>query len=137
MAQKETPNRMAESGRVPSRDGLLVALAAAGALLATRAMVRARRAYDLRGKTVLITGGSRGLGLVLARELAREGARLAICARDAAELERARVDLAGRGAEVLTVPCDVTDRVQVENLVQAARERFGRIDVLINNAGII
>ena len=137
MARKETPNRMAEGGRVPSRDGLLVAVAAAGALLATRAAVRARRTYDLRGKTVLITGGSRGLGLVLGRELAREGARLVICARDAAELERARVDLADRGAEVLSVPCDVTDRAQVEELVRAAQERFGRIDVLINNAGII
>src|SRR5918912_3173723 len=100
------------------RDRLLLTAAAAGALFAARAMVRARRAYDVRGKTVLITGGSRGLGLVLARELAREGARIAICAREPEELERARADLVGRGAEVLAVPCDVTDRAQVAELAR-------------------
>jgi short-subunit dehydrogenase len=119
------------------RDRLLLATAATGALLAARAMVRARRAYDVYGKTVLITGGSRGLGLVLARQLAREGARLAICARDAAELERARADLSARGADVLAVPCDLTKRAQVEELVNDVRAHFGRIDVLINNAGVI
>src|SRR5919198_4138611 len=119
------------------RDRLLITTAAAGAMLAARAVVRARRAYDVRGKTVLITGGSRGLGLVLARELARQGARLAICARDAAELERARADLAARGADVIAVPCDLTKRAQVEELVNDARAHFGRIDVLINNAGVI
>jgi NAD(P)-dependent dehydrogenase (short-subunit alcohol dehydrogenase family) len=119
------------------RDRLLLTTAAAGALLAARAVVRARRAYDVRGETVLITGGSRGLGLVLARELARQGARLAICARDAAELERARADLAARGADVLAVPCDLTERAQVEELVHEVSAHFGRIDVLINNAGVI
>ena len=119
------------------RDRFLFASAVTGALLAARAVVRARRAYDVRGKTVLITGGSRGLGLVLARVLAREGARLAICARDAAELERARADLAARGADVLAVPCDLTKRAQVEELVNDVRAHFGRIDVLINNAGVI
>src|SRR5919199_1818935 len=119
------------------RDRLLLTTAAAGALLAARAVVRARRAYDVRGKTVLITGGSRGLGLLLARELARQGARLAICARDAAELEGARADLAARGADVLAVPCDMTERAQVEKLVNDVRAHFGRIDVLINNAGVI
>src|SRR5919201_401355 len=119
------------------RDRLLLATAAAGALFAARALVRAQRAYDVRGKTVLITGGSRGLGLVLARELAREGARIAICARDATELERAREDLAARGADVLAVPCDLTKRAQVEELVNDVRAHFGRIDVLINNAGVI
>ena len=120
-----------------ARNRLLLATAAAGALFATRAVVRARRAYDVRGKTVLITGGSRGLGLVLARELAREGARIAICARDATELERAREDLAARGADVLAVPCDLTKRAQVEELVNDVRTHFGRVDVLINNAGVI
>ncbi len=117
---------------------LLAAAAGIGGVLAARALMRQVRAYDFTGKTVLITGGSRGLGLLLARELAREGARLAICARDADELERARVDLVRRGVpEVLAVPCDVTDRAQVESMVEACRERFGGIDVLINNAGVI
>ena len=88
-------------------------------------------------KVVLITGGSRGLGLVLARELAGRGAKLAICARDGAELERARAELAGRGAEVLAVECDVSLPAQAQSLVDQTLHRFGRLDVLINNAGII
>jgi short-subunit dehydrogenase len=93
------------------------------------------RQYDLAGKTVLLTGGSRGLGLVMARQLVQQGARLAICARDRAELERARLELNQRGGEVLSVPCDVTDRSQVDQMVQQVRDRFGQIDILINNAG--
>jgi NAD(P)-dependent dehydrogenase (short-subunit alcohol dehydrogenase family) len=119
------------------REKLLWAAAGAGALLAARAVVRKVNDYDLRGKTVLITGGSRGLGLVMARELAREGAQIAICARDVEELERARMDLVRRGARVQAVSCDITDRAQVEEMVREVREHFGRIDVLVNNAGVI
>jgi NAD(P)-dependent dehydrogenase (short-subunit alcohol dehydrogenase family) len=86
---------------------------------------------------VLITGGSRGLGLELARTFAAEGCRLAICARDEQELRRARADLERRGAEVLTVPCDVADREQVERFLESAFARYGRVDILVNNAGII
>src|SRR6476661_171701 len=96
---------------------------------------RRERQYDLTGKTVLLTGGSRGLGLVVARQLVQQGVRLAICARDRAELERARVELEECGGEVLSVPCDVTDRSQVDRMVQQVRDRFGQIDILINNAG--
>src|SRR5262245_24047597 len=95
------------------------------------------RQEDIRGQVVLITGSSRGLGLALAREFAAAGCRLVLCARDADELERARRDLAQRGAEVLSVPCDVTDQEQVRRLVGQATERFGQIDILVNNAGII
>ncbi|HEY0406624.1 MAG TPA: SDR family NAD(P)-dependent oxidoreductase [Pyrinomonadaceae bacterium] len=111
--------------------------AGAGAFVAARAAMRKWSEYDLRGKSVLITGGSRGLGLVMAREFAREGARVAICARDVDELNRARVDLAERGAQVLAVPCDVTERAQVSELVNVVRDHFGQIDVLVNNAGVI
>jgi NAD(P)-dependent dehydrogenase (short-subunit alcohol dehydrogenase family) len=90
-----------------------------------------------RGGVALVTGGSRGLGLSLARELARHGFRLAICARDTAELADAESDLTERGAEVLTVPCDIAERDQAEHVVAATVDRFGRLDVLVNNAGII
>src|SRR5687767_9590846 len=90
-----------------------------GALLAARSLARKKTEYQMRGKTVLITGGSRGLGLVMARELAGEGAHIAICARDPEELDRARQDLLERGAQVFTVECDITDRHQVENMVQS------------------
>jgi NAD(P)-dependent dehydrogenase (short-subunit alcohol dehydrogenase family) len=110
--------------------------AGAGAWLAWRAY-RTYFGYDLHNKVVLITGGSRGLGLVLAREAARQGARVAICARDAEELARARADLRGRDAPMFAIPCDVTDRDQVEEMVRAVERHFGRIDVLINNAGVI
>ena len=79
----------------------------------------------------------RGLGLVLARLFAAEGARLALCARDEESLARARAELAERGVEVFTQACDVRDRAQVQALVDAVRERFGGVDVLVNNAGII
>lgn len=119
------------------RDGLLLAAASAGALVAARALVRKWREYDLRDKTVLITGGSRGLGLVMAREFAGEGAHVAICARDAEELSRAQADLVKRGASVFSLTCDITDREQVSRMVEAVTSHFGKIDVLVNNAGVI
>jgi NAD(P)-dependent dehydrogenase (short-subunit alcohol dehydrogenase family) len=116
---------------------LMLAAAGAGALAVARALYRRSKEYDLEGKCVLITGGSRGLGLVLARAFADEGARVAICARDNQELERARRDLSARGAQVFAFPCDVTDRAQVAELIEVVTRRFGRIDVLVNNAGVI
>jgi len=108
-----------------------------GAVALGRLIWRKMTEYDLRNKTVLVTGGSRGLGLVLAREFAREGAQVAICARDEEELEHARIDLANRGAEVMTVKCDVTNASEVESMINEVRGRFGKIDVLVNNAGTI
>jgi NAD(P)-dependent dehydrogenase (short-subunit alcohol dehydrogenase family) len=119
------------------KDVLKYAAAGAGALLAARAVYGRLSEYDFEGKTVLITGGSRGLGLVLARQFAAEGANVAVCARDPRELERARADLAARGARVLAFPCDVTDRAQVRELIEVVTQRFGGVDVLVNNAGVI
>jgi NAD(P)-dependent dehydrogenase (short-subunit alcohol dehydrogenase family) len=113
-----------------------LAVAGAGALAVGR-VLRARRRIDFGGKTVLITGASRGLGLVLARLWADEGARLAILARNADDLERARQELEGRGAQVLAIPCDVRDRAAVEAAVEQTVARFGGVDILVNNAGII
>jgi NAD(P)-dependent dehydrogenase (short-subunit alcohol dehydrogenase family) len=101
------------------------------------ARLRSGSAYHLRGKVVVITGGSRGLGLALAREMSREAARIAICGRDGESLERARASLARLGADVLAVPCDVTDQASVEQLIRTVEERMGPVDVLINNAGVI
>ncbi|MBF6591459.1 MAG: SDR family NAD(P)-dependent oxidoreductase [Ktedonobacterales bacterium] len=115
----------------------LGAVGAGAALAAGRRVWRQTRAMDLAGSVVLITGSSRGLGLALAREFARQGARLVICGRDEAALERARADLAGLGAEVLAVPCNITDRMQVQAMIEQAIAHFGRLDVLVNNAGII
>ena len=110
----------------------------AGAAFAARAAVAARRGkYEFEGRTVLVTGGSRGLGLVLAREFAKRGARVAICARNAAALERARLDLSRWAYDVLAVPCDVTSKIEVDDLIRTVRERLGPIDVLVNNAGVI
>ena len=102
-----------------------------------RDVARRRRTIDLEGQVVLITGSSRGLGLAMAEEFARQGAKLVLCARKAEELGWARETVARTGAEVLAVPCDVGDRGQVQSLVDRAIDRFGRIDILVNNAGII
>ena len=85
-----------------------------GGLVAAYVMTHRPRRYDFRDRTVLITGGSRGLGLILARQLGHAGARVAICGRDAPTLERARVDLQARGIRALAVPCDVTVREEVD-----------------------
>ena len=113
------------------------ALLAGGAFLAGREILRRVVPADLRGQTALVTGGSRGLGLLISRELLRAGCRVAICARDAPELERARHDLARSGGEVATFVCDVGDRQQVEHLIQQVTIQLGGIDVLVNNAGVI
>ena len=113
-----------------------IAAVAGGAVLLKSALSHFFE-YDLKGKTVLITGGSRGLGLVMAREFAREGARLALCARDDEELERARIDLEGFGVDVMTFRCDVRNRQEVADMVAAVSNRFSQIDVLVNNAGVI
>ncbi|HEY1187856.1 MAG TPA: SDR family oxidoreductase, partial [Gemmata sp.] len=114
--------------------GLLLTALGVGGYLTYRAL---KPRYDFRNRHVLITGGSRGLGLVLARQLAGSGARLSICSRDASELSRALGELEGAGARVAAIECDVTDRDRVRELVAVARQRNGPIDVLINNAGVI
>lgn len=113
-------------------------LAAGGAGLAiATALLARRRRPDLRGQVVLITGGSRGLGLAMAREFAHQGCKVAICARNRDELEEARSLLREEGAEVLPVRCDVSDRHQVNEMVHQVRAYYRQIDILVNNAGEI
>jgi NAD(P)-dependent dehydrogenase (short-subunit alcohol dehydrogenase family) len=115
---------------------LAFALAGATAVVARAALRRSRR-FDFAGAVALVTGGSRGLGLLLARELGTLGARVVICARDRAALERAAHDLERSGIDVLAIPCDVTRSDEVSALVSRVVNDRGRIDVLVNNAGII
>ncbi|HEV8577713.1 MAG TPA: SDR family oxidoreductase [Thermoanaerobaculia bacterium] len=114
-----------------------ILLAGAGMAAAARAL-RRRPPIQFRDRVAVVTGGSRGLGLLMARELAAEGARLAILARDPAELDLARRELAAiSGYRVLAVPCDVGDREEVRWAIDTVAGRFGRLDILINNAGTI
>ena len=101
-------------------------------------MARAtRERFSFAGKSIVITGGSRGLGLVMARRICAEGGRVALLARDADELARARDELSQVGGEVVIIVCDLLDRTQTEAAVEKVISRFGGIDVLINNAGTI
>lgn len=107
-----------------------------GAALIARGL-RAARAIDFRGKSVLIVGGSRGLGLLVARQLAAECARLTLAARDADELERARTELVSKGADVRVIACDIANRTDAEQLVDHVVRQSGALDVLMNIAGVI
>src|SRR5438309_3876137 len=93
--------------------------------------------YPLYDKVVLVTGGSRGLGLVLARHICARGGNVAIIDSDPDELVRAKADLVPRGGKVLTIECDLLDAGQIQSAVRQIIDRFGKIDILINNAGII
>jgi NAD(P)-dependent dehydrogenase (short-subunit alcohol dehydrogenase family) len=123
---------------IQQKRAVAIGAAAFGALLAARTWQR-RGAYEFNGKSVLITGGSRGLGLVMARELAHEGARLMLIARDQEELDRAVQDIRARhpGAQVAAVTADVRRRYDAERAIAQTVDQYGGIDVLINNAGII
>jgi NAD(P)-dependent dehydrogenase (short-subunit alcohol dehydrogenase family) len=109
---------------------------ALGTLVAAKA-VRSRRAVDFAGTTVVIFGGSRGLGLAMAREFSAAGAHVVLAARDERELERAAADIEGQGGEVTTIACDITDRGQIERTVSRIAHDRGSIDVLVNCAGVI
>ena len=93
-------------------------------------------AKPLAGKVALVTGGTRGIGLAVARSLADDGASVVVSGRDPARLESAAKELEGLGASALAVAADAAKREDADRLVEAAKERFGRIDVLVNNAGI-
>jgi NAD(P)-dependent dehydrogenase (short-subunit alcohol dehydrogenase family) len=106
-----------------------------GALLAKG--IRQARAIDVDGRVALITGGSRGLGLLIARELGRLGARVVIASRDQAELERARVDLESLGVETEVLVADVANENAARRLVEQTIQQCGQLDILVNNAGVM
>jgi 3-oxoacyl-[acyl-carrier protein] reductase len=90
----------------------------------------------LKGKVALVTGGSKGIGKAVARGLAQEGARVAICARGKSDLESTVAELTkATGAEMFAVAGDLTQDADVRRIVDATAAHFGRIDILVNNAG--
>jgi NAD(P)-dependent dehydrogenase (short-subunit alcohol dehydrogenase family) len=92
--------------------------------------------FDLSGKTAIVTGGSRGLGLEIATGLGEAGARVVITARREQWLLPAQESLQSQGIDCLAQICDIGDPVQVERLADTALQNFGRVDILVNNAGV-
>ena len=93
-------------------------------------------ARPLAGHSAVITGGGRGIGAAIARRLAREGAAIAVSARSVEQIEAVAEELRRAGHRAVAIACDVTDPAQVQQLATRATEELGRIDVLINNAGV-
>lgn len=91
---------------------------------------------ELRGTNAILTGASRGIGVHVARALAREGVNLALAARSAEGLDRVRTEVTGMGVKAVSIPTDVSDRGQLEGLVDQAEAELGPPDILVNNAGI-
>ncbi|WP_166637862.1 SDR family NAD(P)-dependent oxidoreductase [Sphingobacterium paludis] len=114
---------------------LKIALLAIATRVVMDKVSRSGRKQNLDGNVVLITGGSRGLGFALAQELVKKGAMLALCARDAENLAQAEAVLQAAGGTVFTVTADVSQAAEVEDMVAAVIAHYGRVDVLINNAG--
>src|ERR1700738_4055090 len=91
--------------------------------------------FDLSGRVAIITGGSVGLGRQMAEGLAEMGANLVLCARKKERCQQAGAELQKIGVQVLALGCDVKDPASVRQVADAALKQFGRIDILINNAG--
>jgi NAD(P)-dependent dehydrogenase (short-subunit alcohol dehydrogenase family) len=97
--------------------------------------VNVKTLFDLSGRVAIVSGGSTGLGLQMATGLAEMGANLVLCARKEERCQQAAATLCGYGVQTMALGCDVKDKAAVDRVVAAALDRFGRIDILINNAG--
>ncbi len=120
--------------------GTKITLAVIGSAACAVAALLARQKYSrfrLDGKVVFVTGGSRGLGILLAREFIERGATVAVCARDEQELTRAREEFAPVGDRFFAIQCDLSNNEQVIFTLETIENAFGPIDVLVNNAGTI
>lgn len=124
-----------ESWKEPKNWALGAALT--GGVWLLRTLVTMKPKADLTDHVALIAGGSRGLGLLLAKEFARQGCRLAICARDEEEMKRAEAEIATAGGIAYSVPCDLTHREEAERMVQEVIGHYGGVDILVNCAGTI
>jgi NAD(P)-dependent dehydrogenase (short-subunit alcohol dehydrogenase family) len=118
------------------RLALAIATGVGAALIGVR-LARTRLAISFEDRVVLITGGSRGLGLVMARIFAAEGAKVVLLARHMAELERAREELESHGGRVMAIRCDVRRRADVRAAIDSVVDHWNAIDVLVNNAGVV
>ena len=104
-------------------------------MLCVGAQMEARQLFDLSGRVAIVTGGSVGLGRQMAEGLAEMGAHLVLCARKKDRCVEAREELLRHGGQVLALGCDVKEPSSIHEVVAAAAKHFGRIDILINNAG--
>jgi NAD(P)-dependent dehydrogenase (short-subunit alcohol dehydrogenase family) len=104
-------------------------------LESTRSTMNVRQLFDLTGRTAIITGGSIGLGRQMAEGLAEMGANLVLCARKKERCEQAAAELQNLGVKTLALACDVKNPAEIQSVIEAAMSQFGRIDILINNAG--
>src|SRR5437762_4629915 len=102
---------------------------------AGRITMSVKQLFDLAGRTALVTGGSRGLGLQMAEALGEMGARVALTARKRDELDEAVAHLASQGIEAIAIPCDSADFAAIPPMVEAAISALGPLDILVNNAG--
>jgi len=95
-----------------------------------------RFTFDLSGKVAIVTGGTKGLGYAMVQTLSEHGADVVITARTVRDCQKVAGEIEDKGRKALACPADVTSKDQVENLVKAAVEKFGRIDILVNNTGV-
>jgi NAD(P)-dependent dehydrogenase (short-subunit alcohol dehydrogenase family) len=98
--------------------------------------VNVKKLFDLTGRVAIISGGSMGLGLQMAEGLAEMGTNLVLCARKKERCEEAAEKLRGHGVQTLALACDVKDKAAIQQVVEETLAKFGRIDILINNAGV-
>ncbi len=104
--------------------------------LAEMTGAEARDTRTLEGETAIVTGGGRGIGRAIALALSREGATVVVASRSADEIERTKTEIEAEGGKALAIATDVTSRTAVEGLVERARKATGRIDIVVNNAGV-
>lgn len=119
------------------KDMLFMGEVGAGALWMTHQAVRRTRWFEFAGKSVIVTGGSRGLGLVIARQLVSVGARVAICARTEEDVRATVKELRTQDGQVFGMTCDVRDRNAVQSFVERTVAEHGSVDVLFNVAGVM
>ena len=119
------------------KDLLCAGAVGAGALWITRHVVRCNRWFDFADKSVIVSGGSRGLGLVIARQLVSAGARVAICARTEEDIQEAVQELQTQDSRVFGMTCDVRDQNAVQSFVDRTVTEFGGVDALFNVAGVM